>query len=157
MNTYIPLMSHVIVIVIAMVLGIYTGIITREVLKYYILSYRPKRKKQKIIRLEKKRENKIRKKEEKKNEKMRIKELKKEEKIKKSKSNEKEIKTEKKINVNFPQKRKLKDCIYDKTSSWTEFNCVLDGEESNSIIKENRKSQDESYNIIRRKKQLLKT
>ena len=52
MNTYIPIMGHVIVAVIALVLGLYMGIITREILKYLILQYDPKRtekKKEKII------------------------------------------------------------------------------------------------------------
>lgn len=50
------------------------------------------------------------------------------------------------------KEKKLKDKIYSKEDSWSQFNCDMDGIDHTEYVKKNRKKQDSSYHFMKKQK-----
>ena len=154
MEVYIPLMAHVFVAAIGLLFGLYMGILLRGILK----SIRFGKRKEK-------RNPKNRKKPSKDNKDIPNEPVKEPVFAKEKKEDSKKTvihkEKKKKFKPDFSSEkpkmkhRSLKSCLYDKTDSWTDLNCAMDGEENDTVIEEHRKGQSHAYNILNRKKTTL--
>ena len=145
MAAYIPLIYHVIVVLIGLLLGLYAGITIRGLLKLCLVQ--PPKKKQRTERKRKKEKSQVS-----------FQKTSQDKSARKRRAKSKKQKTKKDAEKPYKpsKKRDLKSCLYDKNDSWTDFNCTLDGEDNNDVIKENRRGQDDAYNIIKRKRRSKK-